>query len=72
MYIGSVTLLCGHVVWGTGADSILQGLCKLLYHNKSEKVQVQGTTVVAGAAEAEYTGERALFPGKYCLRISHL
>ena len=28
------------------------------YHNKSEKVQVQGTTVVAGAAETEYTGER--------------
>ena len=36
------------------------------YHKKSEKVQVQGTTVVAGAAETEYTGERALFPGKYC------
>ena len=28
------------------------------YHNKSEKVQVQRTTVVAGAAETEYTGER--------------
>ena len=27
------------------------------YRNKSEKVQVQGTTVVAGAAETEYTGE---------------
>ena len=27
------------------------------YHNKSEKVQVQGTTVVAGVAETEYTGE---------------
>ena len=44
------------------------------YHNKSEEVQVQvqGTTVVAGAAETEYTGERALFPGKYCSRTSHL
>ena len=29
------------------------------YHNKSEKVLVQGTTVVAGAAKNEYTGERA-------------
>ena len=42
------------------------------YHKKSKKVQVQGTTVVAGAAETEYTGERALFLGKYCSRISHL
>ena len=31
------------------------------HHNKSEKVQVQGTIVVADAVETEYTGERALF-----------
>ena len=41
-------------------------------HNESEKVQVQETIVVADTAETEYTGERALFPGKYCLRISQL
>ena len=33
------------------------------YHNKVRKykVQVQGTTVVAGAAETEYTGEEHFF-----------
>ena len=35
-----------------------------MYHKKGEKVQVEGTIVVAGAAETEYTGERVLFPGK--------
>ena len=27
---------------------------------------------MAGAAETEYTEDRALLPGKYCLRTSHL
>ena len=42
------------------------------YHNKSEKVQVQGTTVVAGAAETEYTGEREHFFLESTVRGYHI
>ena len=41
--------------------NLISAIVHVHYGDCSKKVQIQGTIVVAGAAETEYTGERALF-----------